>query len=119
MDCPWCVKTKGLLRETLKKLNLKVKVKEILIDTKEKAKKNNFVGSPTIRINGKDIQEMIEKTRCLPCEELVKLSKRATPFVKEECCISGCRIYNYKGKKYPYPPKGMIKEVIKNTLKYL
>lgn len=116
MDCPWCIKTKRLLREVLRELNLKAEVKEILIDTKEKAKKYGFVGSPTIRINEKDIQDKIEKARCLPCEELTELTKKTEPFVKEECCISGCRTYNYNGKQFPYPPKGMIKEAIKNIL---
>lgn len=113
MNCPWCLKTKKLLREALKELNLKAEVKEILIDSKEKAKKYSFVGSLTIRINGEDIQEKIKKARCLPCEELAKLTKKTTKFVKEECCLSGCRTYNYKGKQYPYPPKRMIKKVLK------
>lgn len=110
MDCLWCVKTKELIRKTLKELNLKAEVEEILIDTEEKAKKHNFVGSPTVKINGKDIQEEVEKARCLPCEELAKLTNKKTPFVKEECCVAGCRVYFYKGKQYPYPPKEMIKE---------
>lgn len=109
MDCLWCVKTKELIREALKELNLKADVKEILIDSKKQAKKYDFVGSPTVRINGKDIQEEVEKARCLPCEELAKLTKKTTPFVKEECCVAGCRVYLYKGKQYPYPPKEMIK----------
>lgn len=112
MNCPWCQRTKRLLREVLKELKLKAKVKEILIDTKAKAKKYGFVGSPTIRINGKDIQKVVEKTRCLPCEKLAKLTKKKTPFVKKECCMSGCRVYNYKTKRYPYPPKRLIKEVL-------
>ena len=112
MDCPWCVKTKRLLREALKELKLKAKVKEILIDTKAKAKKYSFVGSPTIRINGKDIQKVVEKSRCLSCEELARLTKKTTSFVKEECFMSGCRVYNYKTKQYPYPPKGLIKEAL-------
>ena len=112
MNCPWCVKTKRLLKEALKELKLKAKVKEISIDTKAKSKKYKFVGSPTIRINNKDLQEGIEKTRCLPCEKLAKLTKKTTSFVKEECCISGCRIYSYKGKHYPYPPKRLIQEAL-------
>jgi len=112
MDCPWCVKTKRLVREALKELKLKAEVKEILINTNAKAKKYGFVGSPTIRINGKDIQKVVEKSRCLPCEELTKLTKKTTSFVKEECCISGCRTYSYKGKQYPYPPKRLIKEAL-------
>lgn len=119
MDCPWCVKTKRLLKEALKELNLKVKVKEILINTKEKAKRYGFVGSPTVRINGKDVQEEVEKARCLCCEELVQLTKKKTSFVKKECYESGCRVYSYRGKQYPYPPKGMIKEAIKINLKSL
>lgn len=112
IDCPWCVKTKRLLREALKELEFKAEVKEILIDTKAKAKKYGFVGSPTIRINGKDIQKVVKKARCLPCEKLAKLTKKTTPFVKKECCMSGCRVYNYKGKQYPYPPKRLIKEAL-------
>jgi len=112
LDCPWCLKTKKLIRESLRELGVKADIKEILIDSDEKANKHNFVGSPTIRIDGKDIQENVNKGQCLSCEELVESTKKTTEFVKEECRC-GCRIYFYKGKKYPYPPKEMIKEAIK------
>ncbi|MCZ2845445.1 MAG: DUF2703 domain-containing protein [Candidatus Bathyarchaeota archaeon] len=112
MDCPWCLKTKKLLRESLKELKLKTEVKEVLIDTEAKAKKYGFIGSPTIRINSKDIQEVVKKSRCLPCEKLAKSTNKRTSFVKKECCTSGCRIYNHKGKQYPYPPKRLIKEAL-------
>jgi len=110
-DCPWCVKTKKLIRECANELGVKADIEEILIDTDEKAKKYKFVGSPTVRINKKDIQEEVSKGQCLPCEELSKLTKEATEFVKQECKC-GCRVYFYKGKQYPYPPKEMIKEAI-------
>lgn len=113
LDCPWCVKTKKLIRESLKELGVKTDIEEILIDSDEKAKKYNFVGSPTVKINGKDMQKDISKEQCLPCEELAESTKKATEFVKQECRC-GCRIYFYKGKQYPYPPKEMIKEAIKN-----
>jgi len=115
LDCPWCVKTKELIRKSLKELKVKADVKEILIDSDEKARKYNFVGSPTIRIDGKDIQEEVSKGRCLPCEELAEHTKEATEFVKQECNC-GCRIYFYKSKQYPYPPKEMIKEAIKKHI---
>ncbi len=70
LDCPWCVKTKKLIRESLEELGVKAEVEEILIDTDEKAKKYKFIGSPTVKVNGKDIQEDISKAQCLPCEEL-------------------------------------------------
>jgi len=113
LDCPWCVKTKELVRESLKELNLKADVREVLIDSEEKGKKYGFVGSPTIRIDGKDVQEEVSKGRCLPCE---KLASRTTEFVKQECGC-GCRTYFYKNKQYPYPPKEMIKDAIRVAVK--
>jgi glutaredoxin len=112
LDCPWCVKTKELIRKSLEEIGAKANIREILIDSDGKARKYNFVGSPTIRIDGKDIQEEVSRGRCLPCEELAENAEGTTEFVKRECGC-GCRVYFYKGKQYPYPPKEMIKEVIK------
>ncbi len=116
MDCPWCVKTKKLVMDSLDELGVKSEVEEILIDTDQKAKRYKFVGSPTIRINGKDIQEEVSKGRCLPCEEMAEKTKGTTKFVKQECKC-GCRTYFYRGKQYPYSPKGLIKEAIKASIK--
>jgi len=115
LDCPWCVQTKKLIKESLEELGVKAEVEEILIDTDEKVKKYRFAGSPTVRINEKDIQEEVSKGQCLPCEELAEYTEDTTEFVKQEC-RSGCRIYFYKGKQYPYPPKEMIKEAIKKLI---
>jgi hypothetical protein len=102
------------VKESLKEIKTKADFEEILIDSDEKARKYKFSGSPTIRINGKDIQEEFEKAKCSCCEELSE-SEETTKFVKMEC-MRGCRIYLYKGKRYPYPPKNMIKEAIKKLL---
>lgn len=114
LDCPWCLKTKRLLRESLKELKVEAEIEEILIDSEEKAKKYQFIGSPTIKINGKDIQEKVNKGKCLPCEELIEKSEEATEFVKQECGC-GCRVFSYKSKQCPYPPKEMMKEAIKKA----
>ncbi len=116
LDCPWCVKTKRLIKESLEELRVKAEVEEILIDTDEKAKKYNFVGSPTVRINGEDIQEDVSKGQCLPCEELAESTEETTEFVRQEC-MCGCRIYFYKNKQYPYPPKQLIKKALKRKMK--
>ncbi|MGQ9788956.1 MAG: DUF2703 domain-containing protein [Candidatus Hadarchaeaceae archaeon] len=115
MDCPWCLRTKKLVRESLNELDVTAEVEEILIDSEEKARKYQFSGSPTVRINGKDVQDETTKDRCLPCEELAELVKTTTEFVKK-ACHCGCRVYFYRGKQYPYPPKEMIKEAIQNNL---
>jgi len=112
LDCPWCEKTKELIKKSLEELGVKADIEEILVDSEEKARKYKFVGSPTVRINGKDVQEEVSKGRCLPCEEIAEYEEEMTEFVKQEC-ICGCRIYFYKGRQYPYPPKEMIKEAIK------
>lgn len=114
MDCPWCIKTKRMVSDVVKEFGLEVKVEEILIDSNEKAKKYRFFGSPTIRINGKDIQEKVEKARCLPCEKKAYEDK-AGDYVKDQCRC-GCRVYFYRGKTYPYPPKRMIRESIQSAL---
>jgi glutaredoxin len=111
LDCPWCLTTKDLIKECVEELGIDADVEEILIDTEEKARKHNFAGSPTIRVNGKDIQQEVIRDRCLPCEELANTGK-TTEFVERECGC-GCRIYHYKGKLYPYPPKEMILEALK------
>lgn len=115
LDCPWCVKTKELIRKSLKEFKVNAYIEEILIDSEEKAKRYNFAGSPTVRINGKDIQEEVNKKRCLPCEELSERTKEVTEFIKQECSC-GCRIYFHKGEQYPYPPKEMIREAIKRSI---
>ena len=116
LDCPWCVKTKRLIKESLKELGVKADVKEILIDSDGKAERYKFEGSPSIRINGKDIQREILKGQCLSCEELAEITRDTTEFVKQECKC-GCRRYVYNGKEYPYPPKGMIKEAVKLAMR--
>lgn len=69
--------------------------------------------SPTIRINGKDIEEILNKefnimedqkdNECKPCSD-----------VCEEDTL--CRVYEYRGKEYTAIPKEMIQEAIAKTL---
>ncbi len=104
LDCPWCVKTKELVRESLKELGVNADVKEILIDSDEKAREYCFAGSPTVRIDGRDIQENVSSGRCLPCEKMVK-DKETASFVKQECGC-GCRTYSYRGKRLSLSSEG-------------
>jgi len=69
--------------------------------------------SPTIRINGRDIEEILNKefnimedqkdNECKPCSD-----------VCEEDTL--CRVYEYKGKEYTSIPREMIQEAIAKTL---
>jgi len=103
MDCPYCLKTKKILRDVIKDLGLDTEIEEILIDSHNKVKKHKFVGSPTVRINGKDIQETVTKQLCKPCSNIT-------------APCTTCRTYTFKGRIYNYPPKEMIKEFIKELM---
>ncbi len=76
-----------------------VVVNKIHIDSKEKAIQYRFESSPTIRINGKDIQLEIKESLCESCGDLCG----------DEV---DCRVWVYKGKEYNVPPKAMIIDAI-------
>lgn len=69
--------------------------------------------SPTIRINGKDIEEILHKefkikedqkdNECKPCSDICGEKTR-------------CRVYEYRGKEYESLPSEMIQEAIAQTL---
>jgi len=84
-----------------------------------RTKKYDFVRSPTIRINGVDIEEIlagkleIKDSYCEPCAS----------GCGESCPESTgggtqCRIVEYKGKVYEAVPKEMIKEAIRKQLAF-
>jgi len=93
--CPFWKETLNTINEVMKELNISLTVKKTKITTDEEAKRHKFPGSPTVRINGVDID----------------------PAAKETAGYIGCRIYMYEGQTYEYPPKQMIKTAIKRLKK--
>lgn len=59
-----------------------------LVQNDEDAQKYKFFGSPTIKIDGKDIDSDADKTAAYH--------------------VSGCRMYVWKDKTHDHPPKEMI-----------
>ena len=86
-NCPSYKQTIRDLGKILKEKKINVKVEMVEIKSEQEAKKVKFIGSPTLRINGKDI------------DSLAGLSKHYG---------MRCRIYFYKGKISPSPPEEMI-----------
>ncbi len=78
---------------------VEVVVNKIHIDNKEKAIQYKFVSSPTIRVNGRDIQMEVKESLCESCGDLCG----------DEV---DCRVWIYKGKEYDVPPKAMIIDAI-------
>lgn len=83
----------------LKAAGYDITVNKIHISTKELAIKYEFISSPTIRINGKDIALELKESNCKDCGDL---------------CGDDvdCRVWIYEDKEYASPPKEMIVNAI-------
>ena len=76
-----------------------VQVNKINISTKELAAAYKFLSSPTIRVNGRDIQLAFKESLCESCGDL---------------CGDAvdCRVWIYRGQEYTEPPTAMVVEGI-------
>lgn len=83
----------------LEAAGIDVKINKINVLSEELAIKHRFLTSPTIRINGKDIQMDYKESLCESCGDLCG----------DEV---DCRVWIYQGKEYTKPPKAMIIEAI-------
>lgn len=84
----------------LRAMNVEVEVRRILVETEDMARTVCLSTSPTIRINGRDIQPEVTETTCESCGTLV-----ASGDVE-------CRMWTWQGQQYPSPPKGLIVEAL-------
>jgi len=110
VTCKRCNSTDNSVRLTLKELKKVIEKTNVKIDFKErKLPKSKIHLSPSILINGKDIEKFVNK------------KSRLKSNVCSDCCklvgsSVNCRTFNYKGKSYNYIPKKMITEAIKIAL---
>ncbi|HBX22104.1 MAG TPA: hypothetical protein DEF34_00490 [Desulfotomaculum sp.] len=104
--CTLCQGTDSSLDEAvlevskvLQATGVDVVVNKINVHSEELARAWKFVSSPTIRINGRDIQLEVKESLCESCGDL---------------CGDDvdCRVWVYQGKDYTVPPKAMIIEAI-------
>ncbi len=94
-DCPHTKPTLNLLKKILKEKEIEEKIKIIEIESEEEARKYRFLGSPTIQINGWDI----EKGR------------------GKNLHVFGCRVYKTEDGYSGVPPTEMIIKAIEETQK--
>ena len=104
--CTRCQGTDNSLDEALSKIakvleaaGNEVIVNKVEINSEELAIAYKFVSSPTIRVNGYDIQMDVKESLCESCGDLCG----------DEV---DCRVWVYQGKEYTIPPKAMIIEAI-------
>ncbi len=78
---------------------VEVIVNKTKVEDEEQARELGFISSPTIRINGRDIQLDVKESLCESCGDLCG----------EDV---DCRVWVYQGKEYNIPPKAMIVDAI-------
>lgn len=104
--CTRCQGTETSLEEAISEVarvleatGVQVAIRKIHVQSEEQARELGFVSSPTIRINGRDIQLDVKESLCESCGDLCG----------EDVY---CRVWVYQGKKYTVPPKAMIIDAI-------
>ncbi|MDD5018755.1 MAG: DUF2703 domain-containing protein [Eubacteriales bacterium] len=85
--------------QVLKNAGFDVTVRKTLVDTRQKAIECRLISSPTIRVNGQDIDTDVKETQCECCGDLCG----------EDV---DCRVWTYQGREYTVPPKALIVDAI-------
>ncbi|MGZ4904154.1 MAG: DF family (seleno)protein [Halobacteriota archaeon] len=92
-DCPHFLQTKWDIERILSDGGLSADVQSVDLQRAPEIKKEMpFAGSPTVLVNGKDIA---------PAGDQFTGPARGN-----------CRLYDYKGEVYDYPPKELIREAL-------
>ena len=101
-SCDRCIGTDKVLDEVMLELTpvfngagYKVNYQKTEMKTEEIASQHQFISSPTIRVNGKDICTNVKENNCGCCSEISQADV-------------DCRIFEFEGKDYEVPPKEMI-----------
>ncbi|HYE11617.1 MAG TPA: DUF2703 domain-containing protein [Patescibacteria group bacterium] len=105
-ECTWCQGTEQSLEDALhevsnvlKASDIEVILNKINVISEELAMKHKFISSPTIRVNGTDIQMDIKEKKCESCGDLCGDTVE-------------CRVWEFNGEEYTVPPKALIIEGI-------
>ena len=89
--CPSYEPAVATVREVVNEQNLEAEIELMRVASKEQAVMHRFFGSPTVQINGVDIEGLNARTRA------------------PDLC---CRLYNEGGALRGWPSKEMIREAL-------
>lgn len=87
------------VEQVMRATGAEVEVRRVQITSLEQARELRFEVSPTIRVNGRDIELEARESACGP----------------DACgCGEGgtCRVWSYRGQEYPEAPVGLIVDSI-------
>lgn len=123
-SCRRCQATDRILDRALDEMRDELKgvkeltVNKIRVTSDREAEQRNVIRSPTIRINGIDFEEIltgraeVTENCCPDCSQVCGDSMPRTTDGG-----TNCRTFRYGGKTYNSPPKEMIKEAVRKSLR--
>jgi Domain of unknown function (DUF2703) len=106
--CTRCVETLENIETAIKTVQqvlevtaIDVRFQKILIESDQQAREHQFVTSPTVRINRRDIAFERLESACETCTGLCGCAEGTT-----------CRIWRYRGQEFTQAPVGLIVEAL-------
>ena len=90
-----------IIRPVMEVMETQVNAKRIVVKSQEQARRYQFVTSPTVRVNGKDIALETLESECKSCTDLCGCDEGIS-----------CRVWRYRGEEYTEAPVGLIVESI-------
>ena len=110
--CARCVPTGDQLRAAIElvrpaadAMRIGITYRETIVQTPEEAKARALLSSPTIRINGRDIQQDIRESECESCGDLTEGGAKID-----------CREWHYRGQVYAAAPLPFLVETLMDAL---
>jgi len=105
-SCNWCQETEANLEAAitqvepvLASLGVQLSLVKRQVRSEREARALGMSASPSIRVNGQDIQPEVELAYCGPCSELCGEDTE-------------CRVWSYQGQSYTAPPIPLLVEAI-------
>lgn len=110
--CKRCVPTGDQLQQAVclldpvaEALGIELKHRQIVVQTPQEAREHALLSSPTIRLNGRDIEQDIREFLCESCGDLT-----------ENNTLVDCREWHYRGKVYSAAPLPLLVEAIMGAM---
>ena len=110
--CKRCVPTGDQLKRAVslldpvaEALGIELKHREMVVQTPQEAKDHALLSSPTIRLNGRDINQDIRESLCESCGDLT-----------ENNTMVDCREWHYRSKVYYAAPLPLLVEAIMGAM---
>jgi len=110
--CARCVPTGEQLRKAIElvtsaaeAMNIGITYRETIVQTPEEATARALLSSPTIRINGHDIQQDVRESECESCGDLTEGGVKVD-----------CREWHYRGQVYGAAPLPLLVESLMDAI---